>query len=50
MITYILYSPHSKANASREVLLRISAQHVDSKALSLVALETIPVSNHFILG
>ncbi|KAG1054973.1 hypothetical protein G6F43_003040 [Rhizopus delemar] len=37
-----LFGPHSKANASREVLLRISAQHVDSKALSLVALETIP--------
>ncbi|KAG1448927.1 hypothetical protein G6F56_008805 [Rhizopus delemar] len=37
-----LFGPHSKTNKSREVLLRITAQHSDAKALSLVALEAIP--------
>jgi len=37
-----LYGPHSKADDTREVVLRITAHHDDPKALALVPLETIP--------
>ncbi|ORE22023.1 DUF1446-domain-containing protein, partial [Rhizopus microsporus] len=37
-----LFGPHTKANNSREVMLRLTAHHDNPKALGLVALETIP--------
>ncbi|GAA5810752.1 hypothetical protein MFLAVUS_004178 [Mucor flavus] len=37
-----LYGPHSRANDTREVLLRITAHHDDAKALAVLAKETIP--------
>ncbi|KAI9266085.1 hypothetical protein BY458DRAFT_540380 [Sporodiniella umbellata] len=37
-----LFGPHSRANESREVMLRLTAQHSDPKALGLIPLEAIP--------
>ncbi|KAI9341313.1 hypothetical protein BD770DRAFT_293411, partial [Pilaira anomala] len=37
-----LYGPHSRANDTREVVLRLSAHHDNPKALGLVAMEAIP--------